>query len=178
MPRPRGMNSDPNFIQRSYQVPRSVDAGIKERAEKEGRPGSMIVAEAAATYLAGAVRVPLVGHVRGGPPHLAEEHVEEWLVMPASVAREGDFALTVHGDSMAPALEEGDIAIVRPQPEVPLGSIAVASPKADPDQGIVKRYVKRDRVPLLCSDNPDYEEVWYPGEFEAIGRVIAILREL
>src|SRR3989344_4084128 len=50
----------------------------------------------------GLIRVPLLGHIQAGSPHLAEEQIEEWINLPTSLirSRRDVFLLKVRGDSM------------------------------------------------------------------------------
>src|SRR5438552_4910216 len=61
------------------------------------------------------VRVPLVGRIAAGTPVLADENVEDWLVVPSGYAGQDDhFALRVAGDSMIEAcILDGDGVVVR-----------------------------------------------------------------
>lgn len=65
-----------------------------------------------------AVRVPLLGTVAAGVPILAEQFVEDELVLPISLVGRGTmFALHVRGDSMIEAaIRDGDTVVVRQQP--------------------------------------------------------------
>ena len=51
--------------------------------------------------------VPLVGSIACGTPITAEQNIEQYIGVPA--AWHADFALTCHGDSMAPTICDGDI---------------------------------------------------------------------
>src|SRR5438105_6955453 len=74
-----------------------------------------------------AVAVPLVGHVAAGTPILAEQNIEDHVMLSPEFAQEGWFALRVRGDSMINAgILDGDLVIVKPQPDAPDGSIIVA----------------------------------------------------
>ena len=55
--------------------------------------------------------VPLVGSIACGTPITAEQNIEQYIGVPA--AWHADFALTCHGDSMAPTICDGDIVAVR-----------------------------------------------------------------
>ena len=66
--------------------------------------------------------VPLVGSIACGTPITAEQNIEQYIGVPA--AWHADFALTCHGDSMAPTICDGDIVCIRCQPEVEQGEIA------------------------------------------------------
>ena len=48
------------------------------------------------------VQVPLIGSIACGTPITAEQNIEQYIGVPA--AWHADFALTCHGDSMAPTI--------------------------------------------------------------------------
>src|SRR5438094_5425631 len=50
-----------------------------------------------------AVAVPIVGHVAAGAPILAEQNIEEHLLVSPELAQDGMFLLRVRGDSMVNA---------------------------------------------------------------------------
>src|SRR5579885_3473785 len=77
----------------------------------------------------GLVRVPLLGTIQAGTPHLAEENIEEWINLPQTLvrSRRDVFLLKVRGDSMIKAgIFEGDLVIVRPTKEAKNNDIVVA----------------------------------------------------
>ena len=99
------------------------------------------------------VGVPLVGRIAAGTPLLADENVEDWLVVPSGYAGQDDhFALRVAGDSMIEAgILDGDVVVVRRQDGADEGDI-VAALLAGPaeDEATVKRLHRTDgRVQLL-----------------------------
>ena len=67
-------------------------------------------------------RVPLLGDIACGEPILAEENLEGYVEVDASVRC--DFTLRCRGDSMEPRLHDGDIVMIRIQPDVLDGQIA------------------------------------------------------
>src|SRR3981081_1546753 len=74
-----------------------------------------------------AIAVPVIGHVAAGAPILAEQNIEDHVVLSPQFAREGWLALRVRGDPMRTAgILNGDLALVKPQPDAPDGSIVVA----------------------------------------------------
>ncbi|MDB5063681.1 MAG: SOS-response transcriptional repressor, LexA, partial [Chloroflexi bacterium] len=72
--------------------------------------------------------VPLVGRVAAGGPILAEENIEDHIVLGPEIAGGDDaFALHVRGDSMIEAgIHDGDMVVVRPQRDANNGQIVVA----------------------------------------------------
>ena len=72
------------------------------------------------------VKIPIIGQIIAGQPIDSVENYDGWEEIPASLAKTGTFfALRVHGQSMEPTMREGDIVIVRQQPNVESGDIAV-----------------------------------------------------
>src|SRR5437899_12765986 len=63
-----------------------------------------------------AVSVPIVAHVAAGSPILAEQNIEDHVLLSSDLAKDGYFMLRVRGDSMINAgIREGDRRLIRPQ---------------------------------------------------------------
>lgn len=124
--------------------------------------------------------VPLVGTVAAGRPLLAEENIEGYLPVPGGQARtDGMFYLRVSGDSMVgAAILDGDLVLVRPQPFVEQGEIAVVMIG---DEATVKRFFGfEDRIELR-PENPAHRVLVFRGEegdCRVLGRVAAVFRSL
>ena len=104
----------------------------------------------------GLVAVPLLGNIQAGSPHLAEEHIEEWINLPHSLikGRRDVFLLRVRGDSMINAgIYEGDLVIVRPTKDVRNNDIVVALLH---DEATVKRFVQIKNRAYLKAENSEY----------------------
>lgn len=72
------------------------------------------------------VRIPVLGRVVAGIPIEAITDIIDYEEIPAQMAKSGTyFALQVKGRSMEPTLHEGDVVIVRQQPDVENGEIAI-----------------------------------------------------
>ena len=72
------------------------------------------------------VRIPVLGRVVAGITIEAITDIIDYEEIPAQMAKGGTyFALQVKGRSMEPTLHEGDVVIVRQQPEVENGEIAI-----------------------------------------------------
>lgn len=82
--------------------------------------------------------VPLVGKVTAGVPILAQENIEEHIILPQDMVEGEDiFALCVEGESMINAgILDGDYVVVRKQPNAENGEIVVAMIE---DEATVKR---------------------------------------
>lgn len=72
------------------------------------------------------VRIPVLGRVVAGIPIEAIEEILDYEEITPEMAATGDFfALQVRGDSMLPTLKDGDVVIVKKQPTVDSGDIAI-----------------------------------------------------
>lgn len=79
-----------------------------------------------------AVRIPVLGRVVAGIPLEAITDIIDYEEIPPSMARTGKFfALQVRGKSMEPTLRNGDVVIVRQQPNVENGEIAIVLVNGD-----------------------------------------------
>lgn len=74
----------------------------------------------------GGYRIPVLGRVVAGVPINAVTDISGYEEIPERMGRGGEFfALEIKGRSMEPTLHEGDVVIVRQQPEVENGEIAI-----------------------------------------------------
>jgi repressor LexA len=126
----------------------------------------------------GLIRVPLVGSVQAGSPHMAEEYIEEWINLPQSLikGRRDVFLLRVRGDSMIDAgIHENDLVIVRPTKEAKNNDIVVALLH---DEATVKRFVQIKNRAYLKAENPDYKNIYPKEEWMIQGKVVGVIRNL
>jgi repressor LexA len=126
------------------------------------------------------ISIPIVGRVKAGEPILAIENIEGYLNLDRSlVSSENVFLLRVQGDSMIDAhIQDGDFALVKPQPNVENGEIVVAL--IDDEATIKKIFKKRDLIRLEPA-NPNMEPtVVRRGEKKVTiaGKVVGIFRKL
>jgi repressor LexA len=129
----------------------------------------------------GAVTVPVLGRVAAGAPILADEHVEEYVAVPASLASEEEhFALRVLGDSMIDAgIFDGDLVIVRRQDVAEDGSVVAALlPGPAEEEATIKRLRRRGTRITLVPENSTMEPFDLPAGGRILGQVVAVLRKL
>ena len=104
---------------------------------------------------------PLLGTVRAGLPMYADENIEGYIpIMQTDGAKY--FWLRVRGDSMnAAGIADGDEILVRQQPEVENGQIAVVL--VNGDEATVKRFSRQGNVVSLApqSYNPEHQVQLY-----------------
>lgn len=106
------------------------------------------------------VKIPVLGYVRHGFPVEAVEEILDYEEIPESMARKGEFfGLKIKGDSMEPRICEGDVVIVRQQPDVENGEIAVVL--VNGDEATVKRLVKQESGIMLQAFNPVYPPLFF-----------------
>ena len=105
-------------------------------------------------------KVPLIGAIACGAPILADEHIEDYVDIPAHIS--ADFALTCKGDSMINArIFDGDIVYIRQQETVDNGQIAAVLIDGE---ATLKRVRLFDDHISLEPENPQYRPLVYWGE--------------
>ena len=142
------------------------------------KPRAMTLSE---SERAEGVVVPLVGRIAAGSPVLAEENVEDHLVVPMGFAGDAEhFALTVRGDSMVGAgILDGDVVIVRSQDAADdRDVVAVLLPGPAEEEATVKRIKRQRGRVMLVPENPAMEPFEMAPEGRILGRVVAVLRRL
>ena len=93
---------------------------------------------------------------------------DEWTeitVIDTPQARSADFAVEVDGDSMLPDYHDGDIVLVKRDPDVPVGEVGLF---VHDGMG----YIKERGSKCLISRNPEYPNI--EGEAQCIGLVVGI----
>jgi repressor LexA len=120
--------------------------------------------------------LPLVGNVAAGAPILAEENIEDYVDVPELAGGdEGEFVLTVRGDSMKNVgIMEGDYVVVRPQEVANDGEIVVALVG---EEATVKRFFREADHVRLQPENDTMEPI-RTRDARVIGRVVGVLRKV
>ena len=149
----------------SYHLQQLQEKGLLQSPGAKGRKRAIVTSQRPG-------QIPVVGVVTAGLPILALENQE------GTIAWEGDpkcFALRVRGDSMInAAILDGDMVVVRPQPNADDGQIVVARIG---DEATVKRLYRRNGTILLMPENDAYAPI-DGSEAEVIGIVKAVIREI
>ncbi len=128
------------------------------------------------------VPVPLVGRVAAGQPILAEENIEDHLMLSQDlIGSDVAFALEVRGDSMKDAgILDGDYVVVRPGKDAANGAIVVArveDEQTNESTATVKRLFRETNRVRLQSENAAYEPI-YTTSAQLEGQVVALVRLL
>lgn len=103
--------------------------------------------------------VPILGTVICGNPITPDTNQDGYADLPEGV--HADFALRCKGDSMVPTFRDGDLVLIRKQPEVENGQIAAISIDGETTLKHVYRYPDGLH---LTADNPAFAPIYIPGE--------------
>ena len=149
----------------SYHLQQLQEKGFLQSPGAKGRKRAIVTTQRPG-------QIPVVGVVTAGLPILALENQE------GTIAWEGDpscFALRVRGDSMInAAILDGDMVVVRPQPNADDGQIVVARIG---DEATVKRLHRKNGKILLMPENDAYDPI-DGTEAQIVGLVKAVIRQL
>ncbi len=129
------------------------------------------------------VRIPVLGRVVAGIPIEAITDIIDYEEIPAQMAKSGTyFALQVKGRSMEPTLHEGDVVIVRQQPEVENGEIAIVLVNGN-DATVKEVKEGPDGLTLIGHNVGVYSPHFYTREqirdlpIRVIGKVVELRRK-
>jgi repressor LexA len=151
------------------QLPRKSDTGPRTLAREDPR----------------AAEVPLVGRIAAGMPIIADELAEladEIISVPRMLTGRGSMiALRVAGDSMIGAsISDGDLVVVRLQPDAESGDIVAALLPADGSadwEATVKTLKKAGGHVWLLPHNPAYDPILADSAV-VVGKVVSVLRRV
>jgi repressor LexA len=152
------------LLRRDPTKPRAIELLI-DKAKQVARP------------VMGASGIPLVGRVAAGQPVLADENIEEYIeIPPLAGGDEGEFVLTVIGDSMIKAgIHDGDHVVVRQQESARDGEIVVAL--VGDAEATVKRFFREAEAVRLQPENDDFEPI-VSSDVTLLGKVVGVLRRV
>ncbi len=173
-------------IQKSFGL--KSTKGVKDHIDKLVAKGYLTRNDGAARALSithghtsrPVVSVPIIGKVAAGLPFLATENIQGYYPVPERLCGStSTFLLRISGDSMVgAAILDGDLVLVRQQPFVEQGEIAVVLVD---DEATVKRFYKRNGRIELTPENPSFEVMSFGPEDSSVrvlGKVIAVFRNL
>ena len=126
-------------------------------------------------------RIKVYGSVPAGIPLEAIENIIGWEEISMDLVRDGSeyIALKVKGNSMNPKYLDGDIVIIRLQPNCESGQDAVVF--VNGYDATLKRVLKNESSIILQPLNPEYEtKVYKPGDepITILGIVVELRRKI
>lgn len=126
------------------------------------------------------IKIPVLGRVVAGIPLEAITDIIDYEEISAEMAAKGEyFALKVRGESMAPRIKDGDIVIIRKQPDINSGDLAIVI--INGYDATLKKVIKQEGGILLSASNPEvYPPKFYTDEdivklpVEVLGKVVEL----
>lgn len=113
--------------------------------------------------------VPIIGSIACGERVSPDTEKDGYADLPDGV--NADFALRCKGDSMSPTFLNGDLVLIRQQPDVNNGQIAAVN--IDGETTLKHLYHQETGI-LLVADNPAFAPVFVPAEKEIIVHGLAV----
>lgn len=127
------------------------------------------------------IKIPVLGEVAAGIPIDAIENIIDYEEITENLAHTGEFfGLKIKGDSMYPMICDKDIVIVRKQPNVENGEVAIVL--VNGNEATCKKIKKDTQGITLVPKNPEYKEKTYTNKeiqtlpVTIIGKVIELRR--
>ncbi len=125
-----------------------------------------------------AMEIPMMGRIAAGVPIEAIAQVSHHVTVPNALmsGKGSHYALEVRGDSMIEAgINDGDIVIIREQPDAENGDIVVAL--VEDAEATLKRFRRRGGMIALEAANPAYETRVFPGHMVKVqGKLVGLIR--
>lgn len=126
------------------------------------------------------IKIPVLGYVAAGIPIEAIEDILDYEDLdPKSFNPSYEyFGLKIKGDSMTPRIQDGDVVIVRRQPDIESGDIAIVC--INGDEATCKQIKKQPEGITLIPFNPAYDVKFYSNKeieelpITIIGRVMEL----
>jgi repressor LexA len=123
-------------------------------------------------------KIPLLGRIKAGIPTFSEENIEKFIDLNPYLNNEEIFFLKAEGDSMIEAgIMDGDYLLVKKTQTLNNSEIGIFRINGEVT---VKRFYKSDGNIKLLPSNLRYKEIHVRegDEFEIVGKVVALLRNL
>ena len=124
------------------------------------------------------IPVPILGSAPCGPSSTAIQEILGYVYIDKQTAEQGEyFALYAKGDSMVPTINPGNIVLVRKQPAVDNGQVAVVL--LDKEEACIKRVFCNEGNCVLQSDNQKYQpKIVKQEEVLILGRVMEVRKRI
>ena len=123
------------------------------------------------------VNVPVFGSIACGEPIEAFNEIIDYATIPASWTTGGReyLVLTAKGNSMAPTIEDGDLAVIRKQPDCENGQICAVFVN-DYNATLKKVYKGKDVITLQPLNRDMPPQVYTPDDEEV--HILGVMVEL
>lgn len=109
------------------------------------------------------VKIPVLGMVAAGIPIDAITDILDYEEITETTSMTGEyFGLKIKGNSMLPRIAEGDVVIVRQQPDAESGEIVIA--QVNGNTATCKKLIKHKTGISLVSFNPEYAPMFFSNE--------------
>jgi repressor LexA len=155
-------------IRRDREVSRGLELVGSARGQRQTQPRLM--------------RIPVIGRIAAGFPIEAIEDPSDVVELPMGAVPDNCYALRVRGTSMIEDhIDDGDLVVIRPQPSVDNGDIAVAIVNDATENGgaTLKRFYLEGQTVRLQPRNPAMQPILVPADqVEVRGKVVKLLRDL
>ncbi|HLD08007.1 MAG TPA: transcriptional repressor LexA [Candidatus Peribacterales bacterium] len=125
--------------------------------------------------------IPLLGVVACGEPITILEEIEENVQIPENMISDGyaHYALRAKGDSMiGVGIFDGDILVIRKQPDVQDGDIAVIATDEPPFEAVTLKRAFHKKKSLLLKPENDELEPYVVKKGDVRGKLVGVIRSL
>ena len=125
------------------------------------------------------INLPLIGQITAGEPIFAEQNIEEYIPLPASlVSGKDNFVLRVKGESMINAgILDGDYVVVDKKNTAANGTMVAAL--VENEKATVKTFYREDGKIRLQPENEFMEPfIFEDSQVQIIGIVTGVFRVL
>lgn len=171
-------------IERSLGIPHSTLARYLDRMKETGMLNMTSSREITIGRKKPNIEVynaPLVGKVACGLPQYAEENCTEYIPLPLSSLKKGEyFVLEADGESMIESgIDPGDLVVIRKQNYAERGDIVVALTSTTDSTATLKRYYPEPKIRKirLHPENSDMEDQYY-DEIIIQGVAVKVIKDL
>lgn len=118
-------------------------------------------------------KIDVYGYISAGRPIEMVECIVDQEDIPIAMAETGEyFGLKIKGHSMEQSIMDGDTVIVRKQPDVDSGDIAIVA--VNGEEATCKVVKKMESGIMLIPKNPSFEPLFFTNE-EIISKPVTIL---
>lgn len=127
----------------------------------------------------GSAYLPVLGEAAAGTPIYIDEALEGYVPVPIKYSRGRNFLVRIRGDSMIGAgIHPGDLVVIRPQPVVEEGDIALV--RLTEDEATIKYFHRKGTAVILKPANPTYADIIIePGQyFNIVGKVVEVINKM